>query len=85
MGEPNNPGDQDEEQPDEERQRIHEGHEKIEPEPGVTAGLDQFTEEEKRQEPAGVNSGAGPDEEPGPDRGRRDGDSGDGQKDAGDE
>ncbi len=69
-----NPGDQeqvdqqDEEQEDRERKRIHEGHENVEPEPGVTAELDQFTEEEKRQEPAGVMPGGGPDEEPGPDR-----------------
>ncbi len=73
---------EDEGEEDRERQRIHEGHEKVEPEPGVTAGLDQFTEEEKRQEPAGVNPGAGPDEEPGPDRDRRD-DGGD-QKENGD-
>ena len=82
MGGPNDTNEHEEEQRDEERERIHEGHEKVEPEPGVTAGLDQFTEEEKRQEPAGVNPGAGPDEEPGPDRDRRD-DGGD-QKENGD-
>ena len=71
-----NEGDQ--ERPDEERQRIHEGHENVEPEPGVTAELDEFTEEEKRQEPSGVMPGAGPDEEPGPDRDRRDRDTGTG-------
>ena len=81
-------GDQDQNQEgerDEERERIHEGHQPIEPEPGVTAGLDQFSEEEQRSEPAGVMPGAGPDEEPGPDRDRRDGDDGgrDEQRDEG--
>ncbi|HEX2090071.1 MAG TPA: hypothetical protein VHI54_09140 [Actinomycetota bacterium] len=77
MAESNDADEQDQEQRDEERERIHEGHESVEPEPGVTAGLDQLTEAEKRQEPAGVMPGAGPDEEPGPDRERReDGDEG---------
>ncbi len=76
-------GEPDQEQRDEERERIQEGHEEVKPEPGVTAGLDEFTEEERRQEPAGVMPGAGPDEEPGPDR---DGDGGGGgQKEDSDE
>lgn len=75
--------EQQEEERDEEREAIHERHERVDPEPGVTAGLDQFTEEEKRQEPAGVMPGAGPDEEPGPDRDRRQGDEGDGNGDGG--
>ena len=73
-------GQPEEEERDEERERIHQGHERVDPEPAVTAGLDQFTEEEKRQDPTGVMPGAGPDEEPGPDRDRRDGDDGDDQE-----
>ena len=61
----------DQEERDKERERIHQGHEEVEPEPGLTAGLDQFTDEEKRMEPTGVMPGAGPDEEPGPERDRR--------------
>ena len=66
----------DNEEEDQERERIHEGHDPVEPEPGVTAALDDFTDEEKRTEPAGVMPGAGPDEEPGPDRDRLDSDTG---------
>lgn len=66
----------DQDERDEEKERISQGQEKIEPEPGVTAGLDQFTDEEKRMEPSGVMPGSGPDEEPGPDREQRDSDTG---------
>ncbi len=76
MARGNDMGEQDEERQDEERDRIHEGHEDVKPEPGVTAELDQFTEEEKRQESAAPMPGAGPDEEPGPDRERGDGEEG---------
>ncbi len=82
MAGPDDADEQDEEQQDQERDRIHEGHERVEPEPGVTAGVDQFTEEEKRQEPAGVMPGAGPDEEPGPERDQR---NGGGRREDGDE
>lgn len=68
--------EQEEANEDREREKIHQGHEDVKPEPGVTAGLDQFTEEEKREEPTGVMPGAGPDEEPGPDRGADGGDGG---------
>jgi hypothetical protein len=35
-----------------------------EPTPGITAPLDEVTEEEEELEPVGVMPGAGPDEEP---------------------
>ncbi len=78
MAGPNDMDEQDQEQEreDQERKRIHEGHETVEPEPGVTAELDEFTEEEQRQEPAGVMPGGGPDEEPGADRERPESDTG---------
>jgi hypothetical protein len=58
--------DEKDEEKDEERERIHQGAEEVDPEPAVTAGLDELTEDEKQREPAGVMPGAGPDEEPGP-------------------
>ena len=68
--------DQEERERDPGRQRIHQGHTEVEPEPGVTAGLDHFTEEEKREEPAGVMPGAAPDQEPGSDTDRLPSDKG---------
>jgi hypothetical protein len=53
-----------EEEKDEEKERIHEGAADVQPEPALTAELDQLTEEEKRKEPGGVMPGAGPDEDP---------------------
>jgi hypothetical protein len=55
------------EEKDEEKERIHEGSADVQPEPALTAELDQLTEEEKRKEPGGVMPGAGPDEDSEPD------------------